>query len=514
MRSVTVQWNKENPQSEFVPFIYLYGPLVSYDKNVKITSPFLQAVYAQNTLEEQDFIARDEAADYDLNELEMSQHFMIGPTITRTGVYGDPFPAPIDRIIYVGMGPPVWATKFSVTSNMLSLLSYYHNFEVGIYDPGFLQQDFSYRNYPKIPFTIKKDKTIIHSGVIPAFIGPEEWLDPIHLDQASKYEFETTFSYKIGGKSMKSNVHAIFDTANVDSNPPAFKRLSYYSGGVRSEVYDSSVDNTIEIELDAIGGTISSAIVDYSGDETNFISAQVNQSGGVYTGVIPKGLTTSMLNVRVTAKDDVENTLIYTFGLPSGTVAPISPTFTPTPRPCNGQDPCVTPTPTANTVILSQVKIIDANDTKLQVKYSKNFADCAQLVLSDGNITTHSEDLFCTEGENQVKEATLSKFDFKQKTKVKLCKKGDYSVCSGVIDFCLVHAKGDANCDDIVDSIDYVCWSKEYISRNRAPNCISNVFEDGRSIKLKDFAIWRSTVLHPEVTLTPFPTNTPLLPPP
>ncbi|MDP4011918.1 MAG: hypothetical protein Q8P72_06895 [Candidatus Roizmanbacteria bacterium] len=57
---------------------------------------------------------------------------------------------------------------------------------------------------------------------------------------------------------------------------------------------------------------------------------------------------------------------------------------------------------------------------------------------------------------------------------------------------CPRFAEGDANCDDIIDVVDYVCWTKEYVYDERGSGCVRTAdFDSQEGVALLDFAIWQ-----------------------
>src|SRR6185437_7202269 len=150
--------------------------------------------------------------------------------------------------------------------------------------------------------------------------------------------FQTSFPYTAKGLSMMASVQATFDTSQADSNPPAMKRLYYYTNDVRSEIYDPQATNRLELEFDPVGGTVADVTVAFSSDGQTFQPVSVNNSNSVYSATLPQ-VDTSKITVRIVASDSSNNVLTYTFELPKGTAAFPTPTVTLTPT--------STPQPTA-----------------------------------------------------------------------------------------------------------------------------------------------------------------------
>jgi uncharacterized repeat protein (TIGR01451 family) len=89
----------------------------------------------------------------------------------------------------------------------------------------------------------------------------------------------------------------------------------------------------------------------------------------------------------------------------------------------------------AETVTLHSVTK-DTNAQTLTVIYSKDFATCAHLVTSSFQIT-HSNNFFCTQGNNVSVTQPLSAFPLIQNgsvSSVKLCNGNNYGVCSALVE--------------------------------------------------------------------------------
>lgn len=56
---------------------------------------------------------------------------------------------------------------------------------------------------------------------------------------------------------------------------------------------------------------------------------------------------------------------------------------------------------------------------------------------------------------------------------------------------------GDANCDNIIDLMDFSCWQSEYIYKERAKGCTREAdFNSQEGVNMFDFEIWQSSYLH------------------
>ncbi len=70
-----------------------------------------------------------------------------------------------------------------------------------------------------------------------------------------------------------------------------------------------------------------------------------------------------------------------------------------------------------------------------------------------------------------------------------------------IVDQCPMRSQGDANCDGVVDYVDFVCWRGELIGSKPA-NCASADFtgQEGKPdgvVNSLDYNIWRKTFLDP-----------------
>lgn len=61
---------------------------------------------------------------------------------------------------------------------------------------------------------------------------------------------------------------------------------------------------------------------------------------------------------------------------------------------------------------------------------------------------------------------------------------------------CLLHVYGDANCDGLVNTLDYVCWSQQLITGVKPTNCVSSDFNDDGVVTVFDYAVWFSKYIY------------------
>jgi hypothetical protein len=245
--------------------------------------------------------------------------------------------------IYFGLGPSYWSAKFINSPTNIRLSIYYDNKD-SLYpnypNAAFLRQDYSMKSYPATPINIYQNNNLIASSTLSPFaifLVAASWphnISSINLPSTGKYEARVDFPYKNKGLDMLGKVRASFDTSLADPNPPAFKRLYYYSNNARSEVYDSSKPNRVEFELDPIGGTMGTVTVNYTASGGTMTPAAMTVTNGVYSANIPSVSGLTKMTIQITGADSSGNSLSYTFELPVSTAPPVpSGTIALTPTP-------------------------------------------------------------------------------------------------------------------------------------------------------------------------------------
>lgn len=346
-KKVNIQWDIDQQTGQLQPLIYdgnngFYH--VYYNNNVLLSLPLTQTVYSLVPGNNGQFFGRVPFTDGGgyLFKADMTPVFTTDETIKRTTFEGIILPGTNgERTLYAGMGPSFWQGIFKNTATKLRLEPYYGT---GIFvnsnNPGFLRQDFATKGYNQTTFGYYKDGTSIYSGIIPAYPNGNTAVWDYYTN-AGKYEFRTDFPYKNKGQDMLAKVRATFDTANADPNPPAIKRLYTYTNGVRSEIYDPSGVNKIEVEFDPVLGELSTVGISFSADGLNFQPLTVENNSAVYSAFLPS-TGTGKIALNLLAKDAAGNELSYTFELPKGVSNVPPPPTTPTPT----NNPTLTPQPT------------------------------------------------------------------------------------------------------------------------------------------------------------------------
>lgn len=57
---------------------------------------------------------------------------------------------------------------------------------------------------------------------------------------------------------------------------------------------------------------------------------------------------------------------------------------------------------------------------------------------------------------------------------------------------CTLFPMGDANCDNVVDLLDYVCWKSEFADHQKAKGCLRSAdFNSQNGVSMDDFEIWK-----------------------
>jgi hypothetical protein len=82
-----------------------------------------------------------------------------------------------------------------------------------------------------------------------------------------------------------------------------------------------------------------------------------------------------------------------------------------------------------SSVTLNSVQI---DGTNLKVNYSKNFTGCAHIINTSYNLL-HTQNWFCTTGNNVAITAPLSDFQITAGQQVKMCNGNNYGICSGLV---------------------------------------------------------------------------------
>ncbi|MBI2522808.1 hypothetical protein HYW19_00290 [Candidatus Woesearchaeota archaeon] len=85
-------------------------------------------------------------------------------------------------------------------------------------------------------------------------------------------------------------------------------------------------------------------------------------------------------------------------------------------------------TTTTESVSLHNLTVKDEN---LMVEYSKNFVTCVHLLTSNSKIT-HTQNYYCSEGNNIAVTQLLSNFNVTVGQSYKLCHGNNYNICSGL----------------------------------------------------------------------------------
>lgn len=279
--------------------------------------------------------------------------FLAGSARPPQGNAINALPAMQERVVYNGLGPSYWSGTFQNSQNQIKILPYY-----SLVNAMFLRQDFSIKDYGtsgQITYTIPTaggGVTTVNGGSFPSyssFVTTNQTLAPVSLPVAGPAKMTATFPYMNLGRSLNSKTIASFDTSKADPNPPAFKRLYYYANNARSEVYDPAVNgNYVQFEMDPVGGTMGSITVQYAVDGKTFQPISVSNTNGVFTAIMPSGLSSgsNIVDIDIRASDDTGNILDYDFQMPFG-IAP-NPIVSPTPTIVSTPLPTPTPSPSPN----------------------------------------------------------------------------------------------------------------------------------------------------------------------
>ena len=227
--------------------------------------------------------------------------------------------------MFTGIGPTVWVVKTDNTTSKIHLYS-----SIGyvygsiIFQPALVRQGFALQEYNAIPYTLTKSGGSTVIGSYPASgikLSPNSKIPdaaPISAT-AGAYTLESSFTYPVLSRTMTGKVTLAFDTSKADPNPPAITKLYYYTNGTRNEFYNPSAQNTVSIDFDPVGGTLSNVTVSLSGDNTTFVAASGSLSQNTYFATLPQVPGLANVWIKVDAVDLSNNRLTYTFELPVDT---------------------------------------------------------------------------------------------------------------------------------------------------------------------------------------------------
>ncbi|MBI3261195.1 S8 family serine peptidase [Candidatus Berkelbacteria bacterium] len=233
----------------------------------------------------------------------------------------DPLPAITDSTVWSGLGPVFPALKFLNSSSGINLYPY-------AYGPkaAFLRQDYSIGEYDAITYQIVNQQgSLIFQGTLPRLslpngVTPSSPYGPFFnlAPTSGGLEFKIdSFGYRVHNQLMKAKLSAKFNLASTDPNPPAIKRLYFYTNGKRSELYEPGVANRLEFEFDPIGGSIAQAKASYASDGVSFTPLPLQGSAGTYAVDLPDFPTATKLSIQIQGSDGAGNSLSYTFELPA-----------------------------------------------------------------------------------------------------------------------------------------------------------------------------------------------------
>ena len=211
----------------------------------------------------------------------------------------------------------------------------------------------------------------------------------------------TTHSYK-----SSFNLPAGFSSSD-DREAPITRNFSFLSGGMPAQVVDSTRSpHTMKFTLDPLGGTISSVVLRLKTDIADWQDLTLNQDSTTeeYSASVSVITDANLYTFELTATDNSNNVLTYSFQLPKGTVpgggggvptpSP-SPTPTPTPTPPPDTTPPTAPTNLkANPVSSSQINLAwnPSSDNVAVVGYEVyrdgvKIATAATTSYGDANLT-------------------------------------------------------------------------------------------------------------------------------
>ena len=290
--------------------------------NKNVTIPFVHNIYTTNP----DIYFRYFTFDLtgDTCPIGCNYHFasplVHWPAGTQKIQGGDPdLPVLVTDHMYPGLGPPAWMAKFKNTKFNILLAAPVNEIAY------IFRQDYSFGENKDLPYQIYQNGSQVKSGLIPEMdkYTYSSFRGQLTYDSATagQYQFKTSFPYQITGQDMKADVLASFDTNLSDNNPPFITRLNFLTDNVPSEVCNPAKNNTLQVQFDPNGGTISTVEASYSTDGTNYSPLENTNSNGFYTVSIPPVTTTDKITLRLKAIDSSGNFLQYTFEMPNNSNA-------------------------------------------------------------------------------------------------------------------------------------------------------------------------------------------------
>ncbi len=289
-----------------------------------------------------------------------------------------------DTAIYSGTGPVFWSWRLNNTRTTIGLPSI-----DSPSNPAFLRQDYFVQEYDPIPIETYQGSNLIATRVIPrcsiSVLSSYSYcrsINSIVLPSAGKYELRIpSFPYYIRNQLLSAQVSLKFDTSlSPNSSPPYINRLHFYSDKYRSEVYDPSVSNRLEVDLRPVNSsTLSNVDIKYSVDGVNFAPLNTTVNGTVYSTTLPTlSGTISKVTLQIIATDSNGNSLSYSFGLPTGAVRRVgSPTVDTTP-PIVSLD-----SPTSGSTVSGSSVLLGASATDLNGVSKVEFAVDGTILTAD-----------------------------------------------------------------------------------------------------------------------------------
>lgn len=263
--------------------------------------------------------------DWSLGKTRKSSRFDLA-TGNRYHQTGHSLPNLEEDIIYNSFGPPYFAGKFSNDATKISLYSLFDN-TYGMRLAPLSYQDYSPMENNTTLLTLNKDGQQLFASLM----GQTSfWNIPnpliYNLASAGNYEFKVdSFPYQIKGKNMNAKMTAKFNTSLSDRNPPAITRFNYFVNGTRNEIYNENVENRLEFETEAMGGTLADVKVGFSSDGTNFNPVTVNSENNRYRAVLPQIAGLNKITLKIEIFDSSNNSFEYAFEIPREEIETVAP---------------------------------------------------------------------------------------------------------------------------------------------------------------------------------------------
>ena len=213
--------------------------------------------------------------------------------------------------IHIGIGPEFWYGNITNFNGIVFKISPYKGWAL------FPTQAFDIRNHPAMRYDLFYNgewilnNTMYVGDLRRGFSGFKD----LQIQKPSGnglYSFIMKRDYPIGNEIYYGTVNATFDTLKPDSSPPSFVYFNLESG---NDLTDHITNITyLKFGIDPNGGSVAGVSVSYLKNSA-FVDIPVSTSSDGYSAPIPNDIS-GTYTIRITAMDDSDNILEYTFEVP------------------------------------------------------------------------------------------------------------------------------------------------------------------------------------------------------